>query len=93
MQKVQNKVSRELAKVIDSSNGRFFHVKFVKKNGEVRDMTARLGVKKHLRGGAKTVSEDEYVTVFEPSTQSYKNINRDTILEVNFNGITFTPSK
>jgi len=31
--------------------GKFFTIKFVKKNGELRELNGRLGVKKHLKGG------------------------------------------
>jgi len=87
MQNFYNPTSRQLAKMIEESNGRFFNVQFIKKNGELREMTARLGVEKYLKGGKKTVSEDQYITVFEPSSSSYKNINRDTIIAVRSKGV------
>lgn len=83
----RNNSSRALANLIENSDGKFFHVSFVKKDGTVREMTARLGVKKYLRGGKKTVSEDQYITVYEPSSASYKNVNRDSILSVRACGI------
>lgn len=82
-----NSTSRQMASLIDNSNGTFFSVKFVKKDNTVREMTARLGVTKYLKGGKKTVSEDQYITVYEPMTASYKNINRDSILSVRAMGV------
>lgn len=82
-----NPTSRKLASLIEQSNGKFFNVTFVKKDGSIRTMNARLGVEKYLKGGKKTVSEQQFVTVYEPATSSYKNINRDTIMAVRSAGI------
>lgn len=37
----------------------FFGVTFTKKNGEMRDMQARFGVKSNLKGGAPAYNPDE----------------------------------
>lgn len=87
MNTVTNTTSRTLANIIENSNGKFFSCSFVKKDGTVRQMTARLGVEKYLKGGKKTVDAQKYITVFEPSSSCYKNINRDTILAVRFAGV------
>ena len=88
-----NTSSRALATILEQTNGKFFTVNFVKKDGSVRQMTARTGVTKYLKGGKKTVSEDQYVTVYEPSSGSYKNINRDTILSIKALGIEAVATK
>ena len=88
-----NTSSRALAAILEQTNGKFFAVNFVKKDGSVRQMTARTGVTKYLKGGKKTVSEDQYVTVYEPSSGSYKNINRDTILSIKALGIEAVATK
>ena len=82
-----NAGSRALAAMLENSGNKFFTVNFVKKDGSVRQMTARTGVTKYLKGGKKTVNEDQYLTVYEPSSGSYKNINRDTILSVRALGV------
>jgi hypothetical protein len=87
MKNSTNKQSRTLASIIEQSQGKFFSCQFVKLNGEVRQMTARLGVKKYLKGGKSNVDSSKYITVFEPSSGSYKNINRDSIMSVKFKGI------
>ncbi len=84
--------------LIEKTNGKFFTVKFVKKNGDIRIMTARLGVKKYLKGGKRTVPEDAIV-VFTPEKESYhydaklgkeipgsyKSFYPDSVLEIHFN--------
>jgi hypothetical protein len=45
-------ISKEEAKrLIKATNGKFFTVTFIKKDGSVRVMNARLGVKAYLKGG------------------------------------------
>lgn len=83
----RNSASRALASIIENSNGKFFTVGFVKKDGSFRQMTARLGVGKYLRGGKRTTNPDQFICVFEPSTGSYKNINKDTIVSVSSAGV------
>ena len=66
---------------IKKTNGRIFSVTFVKKDGSVRKMTARLGVKKDLKGvGLKfNPSERSLVVVFDMHKRAYRMINLQTI--------------
>jgi|LakMenEpi03Aug12_release.lakeMendotaPanAssembly.Ray.scaffolds.fasta_scaffold1420380_1 hypothetical protein len=73
--------SRALADKIDASTG-FITVTFVKKDGTVRKMNARVGVTKHLKGGTSTLDASQFVTVYDMTKGAYRAINRDTILEV-----------
>jgi hypothetical protein len=75
------------AKMIDDagSNGKFFSVKFVKKDGSIRQMNCRLGVVKHLRGGERTLPRD-YIVAFDVNADEkggYRAINPATVLAVN----------
>lgn len=78
------------AKMIDDAgaNGKFFSVKFVKKDGSIREMTCRLGVKKALRGGERTLPLS-YIVAYDVNVQEddkrggYRAINPETVLEVN----------
>lgn len=70
----------DLNKVIQSTNGKMFTVCFIKKDGTERIMNCRLGVKKHLKGGASTTSHKKnLVTVYDVKAEGYRNINLDTI--------------
>ena len=42
-------------------NGKIFNVTFVQLNGNIRNITARLGVKKHLKN--KGLNHDQYQKV------------------------------
>lgn len=73
-------VADKIAEVAKS--GKFYSVVFVKKDGTVREMVARQGVKKYLKGGEKTLPS-KYICCFEPSTGSYKAINPSTVMKIN----------
>lgn len=76
-----------LKAAMENNQGRFFTVKFTKKDGSERVMNARLGVKKHLKGGVSTTAHiDKYITVYEGAEASYKNVNLDTVHELHAGG-------
>ena len=67
---------------------KIFSAKFVKKNGEIRDMHCRLGVTKHLKGGEKSYDSDKlnHLTVFDLSKKSYRTINLNTLISLKVDG-------
>jgi hypothetical protein len=87
------KVDREkLYKLMLDQNGRFFSVVFRKKDGSLRIMNGRLGVKKYLRGGVNKVSryDTPYITVFECISLGYRTANLQTITKVMANNTIYT---
>lgn len=74
---------------LKKSMGRFFTVVFTKRStGEKRTMTCRLGVKKHLKGGARAYDPDSMnlMIVWEPRSAMYKSIPTDAIEEIKIAG-------
>ena len=69
-----------------ATNGRFFSVSFIKKDGTERKMTARLGVKKDIKGvGLKfNPTERNLIVVFDIHKKAYRMINLSTILTFKF---------
>lgn len=70
-------------RILDSSKGQFFSVEFVKKDGSLRQLTAKTWIKKHLRGkpgeNVNTVAhKPEYYTACD-ANEGYKNINLNTL--------------
>ena len=63
---------------------KFFTVKFVKKDGTIRDLNGRLGVKSKLRGGEDSTSHiDKYVNVYEKGADTfYRKVNMETIKQI-----------
>jgi hypothetical protein len=79
----------EAAEMIRNTNGAIFGVDFVKRTtGEVRKMTARLGVKKHLKGGvaAYDAAAKDLIFVYDITAEGYRTIALDAIKAVRFGG-------
>ena len=74
---------RNIANTVGS---RFFTVKFIKLDGVERVMTCRLGVTKHFKGG-NSFTSPEYLTVWEPATKGYRNVNLDTMQWIKCRGV------
>lgn len=88
---------KEAVDLIYTQGGNLFSVKFVKKDGTLRHMTARLGVKKHWTtpdgsGGKYKPSDYGLICVFDFSKQSYRSINTATLREVTAEGVTYQVS-
>jgi hypothetical protein len=68
--------------------GNFFRACFIKKDGTVREMTARFGVKKHLKGGELKYSPESlnYIVVFDIDKGEYRTINMDKLIYLRYNG-------
>lgn len=79
----------DLAKVIECSEGRFFTVEFVKKDGSTRILNGRLGVEKYLKGGDCTLDRTKFVIVYDVQAKDYRAVNRETIISVKIDGVTF----
>lgn len=74
-----------------TKNGNIFSVQFIKKDGTLRDMVCRLGVKKYLKGGelkfdAKSMG---YLPVFDMQKQQYRMININTLIKAKINGVNY----
>ena len=75
-------ISAEEAKnLIKATNGKFFTVTFIKKDGTERVMNARLGVKVYLKGGQLTYDAESkgLVPVYDVKTGGYRMVNINTI--------------
>jgi hypothetical protein len=71
----------EAKRLIKATNGKFFTVTFIKKDGTERVMNARLGVKVYLRGGqlAYDAESKGLVPVYDVKTGGYRMVNINTI--------------
>lgn len=84
MKKLNEDVFRALV------GGKFFTVRFVKKDNTIRDLNGRLSVVKHLRGGEDSTSHiDKYINVFESSSDTkYRKVNMETVQTIKVGGKT-----
>lgn len=91
METVTNQVLREgLKHIIRSSHGKMVTVEFRKKNGELRRLNGRLGVRKNLKGGVNpTAKIPKYITLYDVRAGGYRNVNLDTLTYLATNGVKF----
>jgi hypothetical protein len=77
---------------IDRTNGKFFTVKFVKKDGTLRRMTCRTGVSKGVtgKGLAFEPKEKGLKVVWATDAEGYRMINLASVTEITFNKTTTT---
>lgn len=70
--------------LIKSTKGKFFTVWFVKKDGTLREMNARLGVKAYLKGGELPYNPEEkgLIPVFDMQKHAYRMISWTTIKKI-----------
>lgn len=74
--------SQFLANIIDSSDGQFVSVTFVKQNGDVRKLNGRLGVVKYLKNPQHKSESTKYINIYDVQNGGYRNIDRNNILEI-----------
>lgn len=72
--------------IIKGTRGKIFSATFIKKDGTLRKMTARLGVRKGVTGAGLKFDprERSLVVVYEMSKKSYRMINLSTIKSITF---------
>ena len=72
-------------------DGKVFTVVFVKKDGSIRKMNARLGVKKGVKGVG--MSFDPYsknlLPVYDMQKKGFRMINADTLIKITHKGVTY----
>jgi len=78
-------------RMVYETNGKIFTAFFYKKDGTLRKMNCRLGVKKHLQGGEYLHGHGnkypQYVPVYDLKVRGYRTLNLDTIQSINFRGV------
>ena len=80
-----------LLRLIEMHKGQFFTVEFVKKDGTLRKMNCRTGVKKYLVKNGKKIKttpaiDNGILKVYEIGN-FYRSINIDTIKSISIGGI------
>jgi hypothetical protein len=75
----------------DETGGRIFSVWFQKKDGTMREMVCRRGVKKYLRGGELPYDPKSrlLLPVFEVSSREYRMVNIASLVSFKVSGETF----
>jgi hypothetical protein len=81
----------EVKQLRELVGNKIFSVEFTKKDGSLRKMVCRLGVKKHLKGGELGYDAEamNYLTVFDLQSEEYRTINVNTLKSITFEGIVY----
>ena len=74
--------------IVKANHNKIFSVKFIKKDGSIRDMNARLGVKKGVTGAGMAYDPSDYglLTAFDMQKSEFRMINLNTVLEAKIGG-------
>jgi hypothetical protein len=80
-----------LFNLICKNKSNIFSVVFLKKDGSIRKMICRFGVKKHLKGGSLKFDPIKrgLLVVFDMQKESYRMINLKTITNINMKGVEY----
>ena len=82
----------EVREIVSNTNGQFFNVDFKKRTtGELRNMTARVGVSKYITGeGLKyNAKEKDLLPVYDMIAKGYRMVSIDGITRLRANGETY----
>lgn len=92
-------ISKATAKdMIKGSKGKFVSVRFVKKDGDIRDLNGRVGVHKSkyapLTGQGLAYNPDDYglVGIFDAQKKAYRMVNINTLSQLKVDGETYEVS-
>lgn len=80
-QTIEQSIEQKVRNTVKKTNGKFFTVNFLKKDGSERTMLCRTHVKKHLRGGKKTTPETA-ITVYSINDKGYRCFYPDTVMGI-----------
>ena len=67
--------------VLNKANGTFVTVTFIKKDGTIRVLNGRTGVKKYVVGGGKP-SPDNIIKIFDVSAIGYRSFDVSRVLSI-----------
>ena len=84
----QSQVEQVIQEIRNRAEDTFFSVEFIKKNGELRKMVARLGVKKGVKGVGLSFdpTAKRLLCVYDVQKQGFRMIRIDTIQSIQIKG-------
>ena len=77
--------------MLNIEDGKFVTITFRKKDGSIRTITGRSGVKKYLKGGKSTLDPDKFFVLYSMADQGYRAIAKDRVLAVKSHGSIYDP--
>ena len=82
---------KKILNLLTAKKNSIFSVVFLKKDGTIRKMLCRFGVKKHLKGGKLAFNplERALLVVFDMQKEAYRMINLETLMSINMKGVEY----
>ena len=82
---------RDILPLLEKNKSNIFSVVFLKKDGTIRRMICRFGVKKYLKGGSLKFNplDRAMLVVFDMQKNAYRMINLETISNINMKGVEY----
>jgi hypothetical protein len=79
----------KIRNIISTAGNHIFSVKFVKKDGSIRDLTCRFGVHTPLKGGGESTTshKNNLMTVWDVQARGYRCVNLDTVISAKIDGV------
>ena len=71
--------SDELKAMIKTTKGKFFSAEFIKSDGSMRKIVARVGCHKGVKGTGRKLKKEHLIAVYEPKTKGWRTINLETL--------------
>ena len=75
-----------LQDIVINSDGKLFSASFIKKDGSIRDIVCRLGVRSYIKGTGKPSyalkKDNPYQLVFDFNKKGYRVINMETLFKI-----------
>ena len=81
---MKTKTKKEAFELLESSSGRIFSARFVKKCGAIREMTARTEVKKGVKGAGRKFNpkEKNLLGVYDMQKEGFRFVNINTLQQI-----------
>ena len=81
----------KVGSIIKNTNGKIFSAKFVKKNGDIRDITCRLETETGKKGTGVSPEklDNPYICVYDMQKEGYRMINLETLMSINMKGVEY----
>lgn len=86
----QIKIRKSIAKsMLEASEGTFVGLTFRKKDGSIRELNGRLGVRKGTKGGKSNLDKRNFITVWDAKKRDFRAVNLATLTGVRMRGFSY----
>lgn len=86
----QTRIRRSVAKaLLNVSEGTFVGVTFRKKDGSLRDLNGRLGVRKGTKGGKSNLDANKHIVLYDVKNEGFRAVSLSTMTQLRMRGFQY----